>query len=84
MLAIIRHRNNNAAVSKHHIIKTKKGYLAVVEGGQSKEITDKAAVAEIKKHLATRKKAGMELSKLIQSRGLTNVMMFQATRTLGE
>jgi hypothetical protein len=71
-------------VSKHHIIKTKKGYLAVVEGGQSKEITDKAAVAEIKKHLATRKKAGMELSKLIQSRGLTNVMMFQATRTLGE
>jgi hypothetical protein len=71
-------------VSKHHIIKTKRGYLAVVEGGQSKEITDKAAVAEIKKHLATRKKAGMELSKLIQSRGLTNVMMFQATRTLGE
>jgi hypothetical protein len=71
-------------VSKHHIVKTKKGYLAVVEGGQSKEITDKAAVAEIKKHLATRKKAGMELSKLIQSRGLTNVMMFQATRTLGE
>ena len=56
----------------------------MVEGGQSKEITDKAAVAEIKKHLATRKKAGMELSKLIQSRGLTNVMMFQATRTLGE
>jgi hypothetical protein len=71
-------------VSKHHIIKTKRGYLAVVEGGQSKEITDKAAVAEIKKHLATRKKAGMEISKLIQSRGLTNVMMFQATRTLGE
>ena len=71
-------------MSKHHIVKTKKGYLAVVEGGQSKEITDKAAVAEIKKHLATRKKAGMELSKLIQSRGLTNVMMFQATRTLGE
>jgi hypothetical protein len=71
-------------VSKHHIIKTKRGYLAVIEGGQSKEITDKAAVAEIKKHLATRKKAGMELSKLIQSRGLTNVMMFQATRTLGE
>jgi len=71
-------------VSKHHIVKTKKGYLAVIEGGQSKEITDKAAVAEIKKHLATRKKAGMELSKLIQSRGLTNVMMFQATRTLGE
>jgi hypothetical protein len=71
-------------VSKHHIVKTKKGYLAVVEGGQSKEITDKEAVAKIKKHLATRKKAGMELSKLIQSRGLTNVAYFQATRTLGE
>jgi hypothetical protein len=71
-------------VSKHHIIKTKRGYLAVVEGGQSKEITDKAAVAEIKKHLATRKKAGIELSKLIRDRGLTTANMFQATRTLGE
>jgi len=71
-------------VSKHHIIKTKKGYLAVVEGGQSKEITDKEAVAKIKKHLATRKKAGMELSKIIQSRGLTNIAYFQAARTLGE
>jgi hypothetical protein len=71
-------------VSKHHIIKTKRGYVAVVEGGQSKEITDKAAVAEIKKHLATRKKAGIELSKLIRDRGLTTANMFQATRTLGE
>jgi hypothetical protein len=71
-------------VSKHHIVKTKRGYLAVVEGGQSKEITDKAAVAEIKKHLATRKKAGIELSKLIRDRGLTTANMFQATRTLGE
>lgn len=56
----------------------------MVEGGQSKEITDKAAVAEIKKHLATRKKAGIELSKLIRDRGLTTANMFQATRTLGE
>ena len=71
-------------MSKHHIVKTKRGYLAVVEGGQSKEITDKAAVAEIKKHLATRKKAGIELSKLIRDRGLTTANMFQATRTLGE
>jgi hypothetical protein len=71
-------------VSKHHIIKTKRGYLAVVEGGQTKEITDKEAVAEIKRLLRIRKKAGIELSKLIRDRGLTTAMMFQATRTLGE
>jgi hypothetical protein len=71
-------------VSKHHIIKTKRGYLAVVEGGQTKEITDKEAVAEIKRLLTIRKKAGIELSKLIRDRGLTTAMMFQATRTLGE
>ena len=71
-------------MSKHHIIKTKRGYLAVVEGGQTKEITDKEAVAEIKRLLTIRKKAGIELSKLIRDRGLTTAMMFQATRTLGE
>jgi hypothetical protein len=71
-------------VSKHHVIKTKRGYLAVVEGGQTKEITDKEAVAEIKRLLRIRKKAGIELSKLIRDRGLTTAMMFQATRTLGE
>jgi hypothetical protein len=71
-------------VSKHHIIKTKRGYLAVVEGGQTKEITDKEAVAEIKRLLRIRKKAGIELSRLIRDRGLTTAMMFQATRTLGE
>lgn len=71
-------------MSKHHIIKTKRGYLAVVEGGQTKEITDKEAVAEIKRLLRIRKKAGIELSKLIRDRGLTTAMMFQATRTLGE
>ena len=71
-------------MSKHHIIKTNRGYLAVVEGGQTKEITDKEAVAEIKRLLRIRKKAGIELSKLIRDRGLTTAMMFQATRTLGE
>jgi hypothetical protein len=71
-------------VSKHHIIKTKKGYLAVVEGGQSKEITDKEAVAKIKKHLATRKKAGIAISKVIRSRGVTSCELYTAARTVGE
>jgi hypothetical protein len=71
-------------VSKHHIIKTKRGYLAVVEGGHQKELTDKKSVAEIKRLLGIRKKAGIELSKLIRDRGLTTAAMFQATRTLGE
>lgn len=71
-------------MSKHHIVKTKRGYLAVVEGGQSKEITDKESVAKIKGLLATRKKAGVELSKVIRGRGLTSCAMFQATRTVGE
>jgi hypothetical protein len=72
-------------VSKqHHIIKTKKGYAAVVEGGQAKEITNKAAVAKIKKQLAIRKKAGIELSKVIRSQGVTSCAMFQATRTTAE
>ncbi|HEU0273117.1 MAG TPA: hypothetical protein VFQ83_01140 [Candidatus Udaeobacter sp.] len=71
-------------MSKHHIIKTKKGYIAVVEGGQTKEITSKKDVAEIKRLLKIRRDAGVELSKLIRGRGLTTAMMFQATRTLGE
>jgi len=72
-------------VSKqHHIIKTKKGYAAVVEGGQAKEITNKAAVAKIKEQLAVRKKAGVEISKVIRSSGVTSAAMWQATRTVSE
>jgi hypothetical protein len=71
-------------MSKHHIIKTKKGYLAAIEGGDKKELTDKESVAEIKRLLGIRKKAGIELSKLIRDRGLTTCNAFQATRTLGE
>lgn len=71
-------------MSKHHIIKTKKGYVAVVEGGQTKELADKKSVAQIKRLLGIRKKAGIELSKLIRDRGLTTANAFHATRTLGE
>jgi hypothetical protein len=71
-------------MSKHHIVKTKRGYLAVVEGGQTKEVADKKSVAQIKHLLRIRKKAGIELSKLIRDRGLTTANEFQATRTLGE
>jgi hypothetical protein len=71
-------------MSKHHIIKTKRGYLAVVEGGQTKELADKESVAQIKHLLRIRKKAGIELSKLIRDRGCTTANEFQATRTLGE
>ncbi len=70
-------------MSKNYIIKTKRGYLAVVEGGREKDITDKEAVAEIKRLLRIRKEAGLELSKLIRDRGLTTASVFQATRTLG-
>lgn len=56
----------------------------MVEGGQAKEITNKAAVAKIKKQLAIRKKAGIELSKVIRSQGVTSCAMFNATNTIGD
>jgi len=70
-------------MKKPHIIKTKKGYHALVEG-QGKQLTNKKDVAEIKRLLKVRRDAGIELSKLIRDRGLTTANIFQATRTLGE
>jgi hypothetical protein len=71
-------------MKKPHIIKTKRGYHAVVEGGQAKELTNKKDVAEIKRLLKVRRDAGVELSKLIRDRGVTTASEFEATRTLGE
>jgi hypothetical protein len=70
-------------VSKSYIIKTKRGYVAVVEGGQEKEITEKQAVAEIKRLIKIRHKAGRDLSKLIRHRGVTAASINNATSTVG-
>lgn len=71
-------------MNETYIIKTKRGYLAVVNGGDEKELTDKEAVAEIKRLLKIRKHAGIQLSKLIRDRGLTSASVHHAARILGE
>lgn len=70
-------------MSKNHIVKTKRGFLAVVEGGHAKEITSKAAIAEIKRLINIRRKAGKELSKLIRDKGCITASVNFATRTRG-
>ena len=66
-----------------YLVRIKKGFVAVREGGTDKEITDKATVKKINDLLKQRRAAGKELTELIASKGVIIASVHQATRTLG-
>jgi hypothetical protein len=77
--------NHDASVKcKSYIAKTERGYAWVLEGVGEAEITDSETIAKIEALLEIRRKAGEELSDLINDKGLITASAHHATIALGE
>lgn len=66
-----------------YLIRTNKGFAAVLEGVTLKEITDKVGKDKIQEQLDKRRTAGETLTKLVQAHGVTIASVHNATKTLG-
>jgi hypothetical protein len=67
-----------------YLAKIKDGYLAVVEGDSEAEIKDRQTIKKIEKLLKVRKKAGEQLSEIIEDKAISTCSIHKAAIVLGE